>query len=63
MLEKTKLLGLQLGYRARSILKIHWEGLFVVNISVLLLTYVAVRLAPGAKVVSLGPCGQGAVVG
>ncbi len=35
----------------------------MVNESVLLLTYVAVRLAPSAKVVSLGPCGQGAVVG
>jgi hypothetical protein len=35
----------------------------VVNECVLLLAYVAVRLVPSAKVVSLGPRGQGAVVG
>ena len=34
----------------------------MINVGVLLLAYIAVRLAPGAKVVRLGPGGQGAVV-
>jgi len=38
-------------------------GLFVVDVGVLLLAYVAVRFAPGTEMVGLGPRGESAVVG
>ncbi len=43
--------------------KLEVEDLFVIDVGVLLLADVAVRLAAGTEMVSLGPCRQSAVVG